>query len=113
MNDSESPAKLIIQCIANAETSVASEFERTRNSWLACFGSVIFCLEIYVSLRAFKLCVGEEQCDAAVAMLEDIKSRHWQLKQQYDDAAPPEAEQRLLFASLDGLKCLAMSIDKS
>jgi quinol monooxygenase YgiN len=89
--------------IASAPGRIESEFARTGNSWLACFGSSVFVIETYLSSPKLERLLSPEQYQRAAQKLEELKDQLYRLKQQYPDRAtmPPDDVKNELLRKLD------------
>lgn len=89
--------------ISRSSEEIEEEFKRTANSWLACFGSRVFAIEIMVEAKDE---IGSEKYNTIQEKLEILKQKLFDLKQQYPDkntVSPDEIKQELL-KMLDILK---------
>lgn len=92
----------LMAIIDNASSAVETEFSRTQNSWMECFGSKIFQIETYLSLRSVKEFYSEEKYNLLMEKLEELKELHSSLKERYPDktAQVPEKIKQQLFNHL-------------
>ncbi len=99
-------AELIKEQMETAPARVRAEFERTGNTWLECFGSIIFQQECLLDLQRTKTQFGQERVEQARQDMEKLKEFHQQLKEQYPtkDAIPPDEIKKELFKGLDVLR---------
>ena len=99
----KSGLELIRENIANAPVAVEEEFLRTANSWLECFGSRIFQIELYLGLKNTKADLSAEKYQEAEIKLEQLKEYHVTLKERFPnkDTTPPDAVKKELFVKLD------------
>lgn len=94
------------EAIANSPAAIESEFNRTANSWLACFGSRVFIVETYLSSQKTEELLPPEKYQEALSRLEQLKQRLYELKQQYPEkeTTPPNEIKEELLEALDILK---------
>ncbi len=92
--------------IQRAAQRIEDEFARSRNSWLECFGSSIFALENYLDSDKVKLEVGEVVFAEIMQKLNNLKERHYELKQAYPDKenVPPNDIKKELLVKLNVLE---------
>ena len=85
---------------------IEKEFQGTANSWLACFGSRVFVIEIYLYGKKAESELGAERYNAVQEKLEILKQKLYDLKQQYPDKSttPPDEVKEELLEMLDVLK---------
>jgi len=85
--------------IKNAPRSTEEEFLNTTNSWLACFTSNVFAVEIYLDSPQVKGLLSVEQNFKFNETMEELKMRLDQLKELYsarEDVPPEDIKQELL-----------------
>jgi hypothetical protein len=89
--------------IAHSAVAVETEFNRTANSWLACFGSRIFVIETIIHGQVFKKLLPAEKCTEARFRLEKLKEKLLKLKEQYPDKETilPDVVKKELLKELD------------
>src|SRR3989339_547930 len=79
--------------VAGANKAIEREFSRSANSWLECFGSVIFQLECYTFSEVAKKELGEDKYQGIIIQLEELKERLADYKRQYPDREDIPSEQ--------------------
>lgn len=91
--------------ILNASSEIEKEFKGTANSWLACFGSCVFQIEIYLFGKKAESELGGKD-NIIQEKIENLKQRLYDLKQQYPDknTVPPDEIKQELLVMLDVLK---------
>ncbi|HVU75616.1 MAG TPA: hypothetical protein VHD38_02180 [Candidatus Paceibacterota bacterium] len=91
------------ESIVDAPARIEREFERTGNSWLACFGSSVFIIETQLASPRLQAVLPAEQYARATERLENIKIKLSALKEQYptQEALPPEEIKAELLRELD------------
>ena len=96
------------EAIRRSPESVKSEFDRTPNDWLRCFGSRIFVIETYLNGPGLKAQMAPGDYAVAAGRMEKLKERLKTLEEQYIGKVnmPPDALQRELFEELDILQDL-------
>ena len=89
--------------IADAPARIESEFSRTANDWLSCFGSSIFQIEAYLVSPKVRMLLDPDECDLAEKRLEELKEQLHELKEKYPDkeTVPPEEIKQELLGKLD------------
>ena len=75
--------EIIKEQLETAPARVQDEFERTGNTWLECFGSIIFQQECLLDLRKTKAQFGIERVEEALQDMQKLKEFHKQLKDKY------------------------------
>jgi len=92
--------------IQRAAQHIEDEFARSNNSWLECFGSSIFALETYLDSDKVEAEVGTEAYTEIKKKLNDLKERHYELKQAYPDkkTVPPDDIKNELLVKLNILE---------
>lgn len=71
--------------IDGARARIESEFTRTENSWLECFGSSVFVIETYLSSPKLEALLSREQYKHALQRMDGLKEKLFELKKQYPD----------------------------
>ena len=99
----KSGLEFIRENIANAPIAVEEEFSRTANSWLECFGSRIFQMELYLGLKNTRADLSTEKYREAEIKLEQLKECHATLQEHFPnkDTIPPDDIKKELFNKLD------------
>ncbi len=94
------------EVIINSGAAIESEFGRTANDWLSCFGSRVFIIETYLDMKKVKELIAPEKHQEALLKLESLKERLHELKQKYPnkETVPPENIKQELLDSLDILE---------
>ena len=94
------------EAITNSAPAIESEFNRTANDWLSCFGSRVFVIETYLSSKKVEELLTPEKYREVLSKLETLKNRLHALKEQYPnkETVPPEDIKQELLDSLDVLK---------
>ena len=92
--------------ILKSPEQIEKEFQRTANSWLACFGSRVFVIETYLDGKRAEEQLRFEKYKVVEKKLEALKQRVFDLKQQYPDknTIPPDEIKKELLEMLDVLK---------
>lgn len=98
-----SPVEKLKELAATAREAIEAEFARTKNSWLACFGSRLFVIETWLDLRSTREMIPAEQYSAAQQKLEELKTRLFDLKERFPEKenVPPEEIKHELITALD------------
>jgi len=94
------------ETIANSAFAIESEFDKTANDWLSCFGSRVFVIETYLSSKKVEELLLPEKHQKALSKLEALKEQLRTLKKRYPskDTIPPEDIKQDLLNDLDVLK---------
>jgi hypothetical protein len=94
------------EAIVGSASSVESEFNRTANNWLSCFGSSVFVVETYLSSKKVEELLPPEKYQIAISRIEKLKERLSELQEQYPDkeTVPPDEIKQELLDGLDVLK---------
>ncbi|MDD3102033.1 MAG: hypothetical protein PHE59_02720 [Patescibacteria group bacterium] len=100
---SENRINEIKNTISKSSEGIEKEFQRTVNSWLACFTSRVFAIEIMMSDKKVEDELGLEKYNTAQEKLEILKQKLFDLKQQYPDrnTVPPDEIKQELLEMLD------------
>jgi len=91
------------EIISRAPERTEEEFSRTANSWLACFGSSVFQVEMYLEAIRRKNLISEEKYREAEKKMEILKEKLFALKQEYPgkETVMPDRVKRELLKELD------------
>ena len=102
----ESRVDMAKDAISSGAEGIKAEFQRTKNSWLACFGGRLDAIETYLSSEKAKNEFETEEYNAVQEKLETLKRRVNNLKQQYPNrnTVPPDEIKQELLDMLDVLK---------
>jgi hypothetical protein len=92
--------------ILRSPAQIEEEFQRTANSWLACFRSSVFVIETYLFGKKAEDELGTKKFNTIQKKLEILKQRIYDLEQQYPDknTTPPDEIKRELLDMLNILK---------
>lgn len=105
MDEAWSAVSEIRRIAAGAPLAIGEEFRRTANSWMACFTSCVFQIEIYLNTKKAKEELGSERHAIADGKLESLKWRVFRLKKEYPekDTTPMDMIKQELFSMLNGI----------
>ena len=94
------------EAIDGAETQIEAEFERTDNSWMDCFGSMVFAVELYSNTDELKGLITPEQHQTVLSNIEKLKKHFRNMREKYPsrEKMPPEKIKQELISELDVLK---------
>ena len=94
------------EAIANSASAIESEFSRTANDWLSCFGSRAFIVETYLSSPKVEKLLSSEDYQSALGRMEKLKERLSGLREQYPnkETVPPENIKQELLGILNIFK---------
>src|SRR3989344_5336884 len=94
------------EAIVNSAFAIESEFDRTANDWLSCFGSRVFVIETYLSSNRVRELLASEKYQEALSRLERLKERLHELRERYPEKepVPPDEIKQELLDALDILK---------
>ncbi len=95
----ENRLQMLQELIENSPAAIESEFARTNNDWLACFGSRIFALETLLEAAKTKTFFSEEGYAVAQEKLRAIKEKFLDYKNriaQESTSVPAEIKEDLL-----------------
>ncbi|MEK7583619.1 MAG: hypothetical protein AAB490_00090 [Patescibacteria group bacterium] len=94
------------EAIANAASAIEAEFDRTTNDWLSCFGSMVFVVDMYLSMEKVQELLSPEKHQEALSRLEKLKEHLHELRKRYPEkeTVPPDEIKQELLDSLDVLK---------
>lgn len=79
--------------IDNAEVRIEDEFNRTANSWPACFVSTLFALETYLSPISRRNLIAEEKIAEMERRLEELKTNVAVLNNEYPEKETPPSDE--------------------
>ncbi|MCR4280217.1 MAG: hypothetical protein NUV82_02190 [Candidatus Komeilibacteria bacterium] len=97
----------IEELIKVAPSEIEREFTTTDNSWMECYESVLFLLEVYFKVgKRAKLELGEEKYEMILDRLTNLRNRFSKLKADYPirSKIPPVTVREGLIGDLDLLK---------
>lgn len=96
----------VADAILRSPEEIEEEFQRTANSWLACFGSRVFIVETLLFGQKVENELGEEQYREVQKKLEALKQKLYSLKEKYPEKStvPPDTTKQELLNMLDVLK---------
>ena len=94
------------EIIDKAETEIDAEFERTDNSWMNCFGSMVFALELYSNDKELEELLTPEKYQEVLSRIGKLKKRSQELRTKYPnkETMPPEKIRQELMSELDVFK---------
>ncbi|OGY91709.1 MAG: hypothetical protein A3B31_02225 [Candidatus Komeilibacteria bacterium RIFCSPLOWO2_01_FULL_53_11] len=94
------------EAIANASSAIEAEFDRTTNDWLSCFGSMVFVVDMYLSMEKVQELLAPDKYQEALSRLKQLKERLRELREQYPEKTtiPPDEIKQELLDALDVLK---------
>lgn len=71
--------------INGTEDGIEREFAKGFNSWADCFGSRVFQIEAYLSIKAIQEELGQDKYKEIIKKLENLKIQLRKLKDDYSD----------------------------
>lgn len=87
------------EIINNSPQRIEQDFNRTDNSWLACFGSCLNQIETYLNIKSIKQLFSQEKYNTMTKIIEELKIQREELIKLYPDKTttpPKEIKQELL-----------------
>ena len=97
--------EIVVRIITESAESIQAEYERTANSWAACFGSRVFAIETTLSMRNAPSAFDEPGYPEIIKRLEELKDSLDSTKKSYPEhlPLPPEKTMSELLSKLIGL----------
>lgn len=100
----ENGINLLKEIIKNSPVEIEAEYGKTKNDWLACFGSRIFQLESVFATSEMRSLFSEDEYQTVADRLEQLKGHQYTLKQEHSGREEPsEAERQQLLEELSML----------